>query len=158
MKKIIIATLCLFVIFGICGCEQEKTNEDFQNTTNETSNDLVKPNTSAMVDSLILKGKDKVKTATETDLNEALNYIKTNIDNCFDSNEIMENFIYYGSLLEYYYAIDNNSFKGFYDVKGEIGMDAVQAVKYVYRNTEKSTDDKPNENIRQVKKGFSEIQ
>lgn len=158
MKKLIIVTVCLFTFLGICGCEQQETNNNTQNSTNEKTNKTLEPNTSAMVDNLILKGKEKAKSANETELNEALNYIKENIDNCFENNDVMANFIYYGSVLEYYYAKDNNSVNGFDNVKGEIGMNAVQAVKYVYRNAEKSTDNGPIENIKQVKEGFSKIQ
>lgn len=50
----------------------------------------------------------------------------------------------FGSLLEY----SNN------DVLKEIGIDTVQAVKYVYRNIEKIDDTSTQENLKQIKENL----
>ena len=162
MKKFLLTLTSLILVISLtaCGTTKETEKENKEEDTNqevETTATEPQPNTSLMVDSLIRKGRDKVDTATEEDLTTAMNYIKDNIDNLFASNEVMENTIYYGSLLEYYYAIDHDSYKGFNDIRGEIGMDAVQAVKYVYRNTETPNDEHVTENIRQIKENLAKL-
>lgn len=152
--------LPLIISLTACGTTQETEKENGKEDANqevETTATEPQPNTSLMVDSLIRKGKNKVDNATEEDLTTAINYIKDNIDNLFANNEVMENAIYYGSLLEYYYAIDHDSYNGFNDIRGEIGMDTVQAVKYVYRNTETPEDQHVTENIRQIKENLGKI-
>lgn len=108
---------------------------------------LPEKNTSEMVDYLIRKAQSDVQGLSDEELVPALDYINDNIDNCWDSNEIMENYIYYGSMLEIHY---NGSYANA-DIKGRIGMNAVQLVKYVYRNTETIDSDHTQENLRQVK-------
>ncbi len=130
---------------------------DKSSEVNSTETQDIQSNTSAMVDYLIKKAKAEVNTVNENKLTEAIDFIKENIGNLFKDNMTMEKAIYYGSLLEYYYAIDNNSFKGFSDVKGEIGMDTVQAVKYVYRGAEKTTDKSTIENIKQIEQNLIKI-
>ena len=162
MKKFLLTLTSLTLVISLtaCGTTQETEKENSKENTKqeaETTTTEPQPNTSLMVDSLVRKGKDKVDTATEEDLTTAINYIKDNIDNLFANNEVMENTIYYGSLLEYYYAIDHDSYNGFNDIKGEIGMDAVQAVKGVYRNTETAQDQHVVENINQIKENLGKI-
>lgn len=160
--------MCLFLVVITTACSSnqstEQNEENNTNNSNQTadinennSNEQPEPNTSSMVDYLIRQGKAKVDEATEEELNTALEFIKNNIDNLFADNETMEKTIYYGSLLEYYYAIDHDSYKGFNDIRGEIGMDAVQAVKYVYRNTETPEDQHATENIRQIKENLAKL-
>ena len=69
----------------------------------------------------------------------------------------MENLIYYGTVLEYYYANNGNSFNGFSDIRGKIGMNTVQAIKYVYRNVETPTNDATISNINKVKEDLLKI-
>ena len=168
MKKLLLTVICLFLVVFTTACSSnqttEKSKDNSTNNSNQTSdmnekniNEQPDPNTSSMVDYLIRQGKYKVDEATEEELNKALEFIKNNIDNLFADNETMEKTIYYGSLLEYYYAIDHDSYKGFNDIRGEIGMDAVQAVKYVYRNTETPNDEHVTENIRQIKENRAKL-
>lgn len=162
MKRFLLTLTILPLVISLTACEtpQETEKENSKEDTKQeakTTTTEPQPNTSLMVDFLVRKGKDKVDTATEEDLTTAVNYIKVNIDNLFANNEVMENTIYYGSLLEYYYAIDHDSYNGFNDIKGEIGMDAVQAVKGVYRNTETAQDQHVVENINQIKENLGKI-
>ena len=60
----------------------------------------------------------------------------------------MEDAIYYGALLEY---SCNDNLK-------ELGMDTVQAVKYVYRNVEKIEDISTQENLKQITKNLNSLQ
>ena len=106
-----------------------------------------------MVDYIRQHAREKSKTISENELQKSINYIESNISNFFRDNETMENIMYNGSLLEYYY----DGGKTGADVRGKIGMDAVQAVKYVYRGTETATDQATIENINQVKNGLMEL-
>jgi hypothetical protein len=59
----------------------------------------------------------------------------------------MEQAIYNGTLVEYFYYVTDR-------VRSDIGADTVQAVKYVYRGVETVLDDATQENIRQIKEGI----
>ncbi len=104
-------------------------------------------NTSDSVDLLINKAKEDIKKASDTDLKTALSFIKDNIENLYKDNKTMENAIYYGALLEY-----SNK-----DILKDIGMDTVQAVKYVYRNVEKIEDISTQENLKQIKENLNKL-
>lgn len=111
------------------------------------------PNTSAMVDSIARQAKADVGNASDADLKKAYNYIKDNYTDCFDDNETMEQMMYNGWLLEYAYD-DNESMRNYYNV----GMDAEQLVKYVYRGTETKDDQSTQENIKQIKESIQKIE
>ena len=153
---IVILSVSIFVFFG--KDDNDKTPEKNNKTEQkEIKQEKPEANTSSMVDHLIKQAKNNISNVDSNELNTALQYIVDNLDNMFKDNDTMEKIIYYGSLLEDYYAIDNNSFNGFNDLKGEIGMDAVQAVKYVYRNTETPQDQHVTENIKQIKENLTKI-
>lgn len=120
-------------------------------STNTIQEDELKANSNEKLSYLVKKGQNKAKNASTEEIKEAINCVKNNINNPFANNDIMESLIYYGTVLEYYYAKDSSSFNGFTDVKGEIGMYTVIAVKYVYRNIENSTDEATIRNINKVK-------
>ena len=65
----------------------------------------------------------------------------------------MENIIYYGTILEVHY--NGGMIYGL--TRGKIGMDAVQAVKYVYRKVETTNDISYMENVRQIKENLKKI-
>lgn len=109
-------------------------------------------NTSAMVYAIAKKAKDAAKTASEADLNTAYTYIHDTYTDCFSSNEVMEQMMYYGWLMEYAYE-GNESMINYYNV----GQDAEQLVKYVYRGTEKPEDEHQQANIRQIKESIEKI-
>ena len=129
-------------------------NDETKNTQQSPPDETKTPeaNTSEMVDYLIEKAKNDIQEVSDSDLLSALEYIRDNIDNCWDSNEVMEKFIYYGSVLEIYYKGYNTNA----DIRGRIGMDAVQLVKYVYRNTETTDSKHSRENLQQVKESLEE--
>lgn len=128
--------------------KKEKSNY----STNNIQENELKANSNEKLNYLVKKGQNKAKDANTNEIEKALNYIKNNIDNPFANNTITENLIYYGTVLEYYYAKD-----GFTDIKGEIGMYTVIAVKYVYRNIETSTDYATMRNINEVKERLTKI-
>lgn len=157
---VIIILIIICVIGGLVESEKKLNRNSSSNktNTNEISETKIEPNTNDMIDNLITDAREKVKNGVSTEeLDIALNYIKSHVDNPFESNKVMENLIYYGSLLEYYYSIDNDPFKGFSSVEGEIGMDAVQSVKYVYRNVESPEDSATMQNINQLKENLEKL-
>lgn len=58
--------------------------------------------------------------------------------------------MYYGYLLEYGYKDTNKAY-------AELGMDAYQVVKYVYRGAEKVEDISTQENLKQIVKDLANI-
>lgn len=151
MKKII-SILIIFVL-SIClfGCSSQQTTKTEPEPTNiEQKTTEPEPNTSEMVDSIISKAREDAKTATDKQKEDALNFI---VDNRYDyftgGNEMMEKVIYYGALLDYCY--DDTT------VISNIGTDAVQAVKYVYRGAETIEDQATLENLRQIDEGIKEL-
>lgn len=164
-KKISKLIIIIFLIFfgligGLVESEKQKVSNSnsSKNELNKKVENKIEANTNAMVDKLINDAKKDYVNISTDELTVAINYIKEHIDNLFENNEIMENVIYYGSLLEYYYAIDNDPFKGFSSIEGEIGMNAVQAVKYVYRNVESPEDEATIKNINQIKENIEKLQ
>lgn len=111
-------------------------------TTQIETEEMPEPNTSEMVDYIIITAKEAAETEKSIDLmNEALEYIQSNIDNAFADNETMETMMYYGALLNYMY-VDTWA--------AEIGSDTVQMIKYVYRGIETPEDEATEENKKQV--------
>ena len=100
-------------------------------------------NTSAMVDSIISKARDDAASLTEEKAKEAFTAIYDSYPDFFTDNETMEKLMYYGALLEYGYEGKNDAFYN-------LGMDTVQAIKYVYRGVEKIEDEATQENLNQI--------
>ncbi len=153
---IIIATfflaLILVVIIGTSGDKPDVTanNTPTQNPTSApTINpDDIKRNTTAMVDYLIAEAREPASNENaKANAENCYNWIVENVDAFFTDNLTMEKAIYAGALVEYYYT-------GKDDIRAGVGMDAVQAVKYVYRGVETALDDATQENIRQIKDGI----
>lgn len=102
------------------------------------------PNTSEMVDYIAHKAKADATTATINDIDEAVQWLKNNVDNIFDNNENMENTMYYGELLEYKY-------QGTDDPYEKVGWQAFKTVKYVYRGYEAINDTATQDNFDELK-------
>lgn len=102
----------------------------------------------SMVDHLISMGKiDAGKEGAEEKANAAFEWIVSTAPQWYDGPEVMEQAIYNGTLVEYFYYVTDR-------VRSDIGKDTVQAVKYVYRGVETVLDDATQENIRQIKEGI----
>ena len=101
-------------------------------------------NTSEYVDYLALKAKEDAKTATDEDIQNAIDWLKNNQSDFFSGNENMENTMYYGELLEYKYKDTGDELE-------KIGWQAFKTVKYVYRGAESVLDDTTHDNLTELK-------
>lgn len=134
----------LLFYYAFYDISKESDNPE-QTTTTAASVDNSMPanNTSEMVGYIISQAKtDSESSTVETD-NEAIAYIEDNIENCFDSNEIMEKMMYYGALLDCKYEDDT--------ALSQIGFQTLKTIKYVYRGIEKETDPVTVDNIAKLK-------
>lgn len=122
-------------------------------TSAEPAEEDPEPNTSAMVDSIARQAKADAENASDADLKKAYDYIKANYKDCFGGNETMEQMMYNGWLLEYTYD-GNESMRDYYN----LGMDAEQLVKYVYRGAETKDDQSTQENIKQIEESIQKIE
>ena len=134
---------------------KESETEIVQETAIESeSASEPKPNTSGMVDYIAKEAKASANIgASEEKRKEAISFIRDNYPNYFIDNETMEKTMYYGYYLEYAYSKNGSE-----NIYANLGIDAYQAVKGVYRNVDKVEDDIVQENLRQIEEGLSKLQ
>lgn len=134
---------------------KESETEIVQETAIESeSASEPKPNTSGMVDYIAKEAKASANIgASEEKREEAIAFIRDNYPNYFTDNETMEKTMYYGYYLEYAYSKNGSE-----NIYANLGIDAYQAVKGVYRNVDKVEDDIVQENLRQIEEGLSKLQ
>lgn len=147
-----VVLLLLIIVFGSGG---ENDSSTIPNPTIEPTaisvDQTPEPQSSEMVDHIIRTAKaDASGSDAETKATAAFEWIVQTVPQWYDGPEIMEQAIYNGALVEYYYA-------GRDDVRSEIGVDVVQSVKYVYRGAETVLDDSTQENIQQIKDGIAKV-
>ena len=146
MKKMVYGFLVLSCSLALYGCDGEQNAE--QPAETEQVKEFVlpeeEPNTSAMVDALIAQARNDAETATEADLQTAVDFIRDNYPNYYDENEVTEKVIYYGALLQYYFKDDTGDFY-------ILGRDALEATKYVYRGAETVETEATQINLESVK-------
>ena len=102
------------------------------------------PNTNEMVDYLAAKARNDSQTATDEEIQEAIDWLKNNIDSYFSDNDSMEKAMYYGELLEYKYKDTNNKYE-------KAGWQAFKTIKYVYRGVEAVSDETTQNNLEELK-------
>lgn len=124
--------------------EEGTEAEEIFDTYSE-SNDTPESNTSEMVDYIVLKAKEDAKTATDEDIQKAVDWLKNNTTKYFSGNENMENTMYYGELLEYKFKGTDNKYE-------RAGWQAFKTVKYVYRGIDSIFDDVTHNNLLELKK------
>ncbi len=113
--------------------------------------ELVEPEnhcTSEYVDYLARKAKIDAQTATNADIQEAVNWLKDNMYSYFESQENMEKTMYYGELLEYKYKGTKNHCE-------KTGWQAFKTVKYVYREVDDLYSDVTQENLAELQEMVS---
>lgn len=153
---IIIIFVFLMIIFGSSDSsdsENVSTEQITESSNEEDTTEIPDSNTSAMVDYIASEAKKSAnQSASEEKRNEALEFISSNYPNYFTDNETMEKTMYYGYYLEYAYSKN-----GADNMYANLGMDAYQAVKDVYRDTETVEDDHVQENLSQIKESLSSL-
>lgn len=155
--KIIITIVAVLVVISAIGrcAGTSDTNENLANTESPTVNSTVIPTeesesvsennepehgTSAYVDYIAEKAKADALTATDDQLQEAVDWLKNNTTNYFSGNENMELTMYYGELLQYKYKDTGNIYE-------QVGWQAFKTVKYVYREAESVLDQVTHDNL-----------
>ena len=168
IKRLIVVLLVGMIAIGCVACSR---------TTSEESSkvNLKDMTVSEKVDYFITKGKDDYETVKNdddklTDLGSQ--YIKdiskyVNNETQFNSAN-MEDIMTKGSFLEQYGKDKMEMFKisgqedsnGYKTAKAvnSLGINAVQMVKYVYREAETKEDDSTKANIKQVKESLGQLQ
>ncbi len=155
--SIILSALFLAIVLTACGSTAEPA--DTKSSTPQTAVSSQQDgsaehiDTSAQVDSIARKARDAANSATDEDISTAYAYIKANYTNCFKDKTTMEQMMYYGWLLEYKYV--GNPEKEDYC---NLGQDAEQLVKYVYRGTDTTDSDHSKSNIEQIRKSIDAIE
>lgn len=146
-----IVLLLLIILIGgndDSGDRIEQNAESVTPFSEQIETTVAEPNTTAKVDQIIATAKADASGSNGASIAEgAFAWIVTTVPEWYDGPEIMEQAIYNGALVEYYYT-------GRDEVRSAIGEDVVQSVKYVYRGVETVLDDATQENIRQIKKGI----
>lgn len=168
IKRLIVVLLVGMIAIGCVACS---------GTTSEESSkvNLKDMTASEKVDYFITKGKDDYETVKNdddklTDLGSQ--YIKdiskyVNNETQFNSAN-MEDIMTKGSFLEQYGKDKMNMFReagqedsnGYKTAKAvnSLGMNAVQMVKYIYREAETKEDNSTKINIKQVKESLEQLQ
>lgn len=156
---IIAAAILLVILIGSTGgndntptlrrdTQDMSEKQSFTVNAGPTEEPTPEPQTSAMVDHIIsIAKKDAGGADAEAKAIVAFDWIVQTVPRWYDGPEIMEQAIYNGTLVEYFYYVTDR-------VRSDIGADTVQSVKYVYRGVETVLDDATQENIRQIEEGI----
>lgn len=131
MKKIVYGFLVLSCSLALYGCGGEQSTD--HPVEAEQVKEFVLPdgerNTSDMEYAIEKMATEDAETATDVELETALNFIKENYPDFYVDNDTMEKSIYYGRLLECAYKETDPDL-------ADLGWKTVKAVKYVYREVE----------------------
>ncbi len=159
-KKIVL--ICVIVVLIIIVAINLKNKpKETPSTTNaisqsediNTSTEPEEPDehgTSNYVDYIYYKAKYDAVTATEDELQDALNWLKNNTDNYFSTQKNMELAMYYGELLEMTYKDLGNEYE-------KIGWQTYKTIKYVYRGAESIEDETTQHNLNELKEMLSNV-
>lgn len=131
-----------------------------------TSTSTTEEGTSARVDEVTLKGIRDAKQVSNDNaeplLDEAFEYLKAHVNNYYESNEVMEKSMYYGSFI-YKYIEENSGAKDIADLDNktkaeyEVGWNTVKAIKYVYRGVDKIEDECTQNALKDVKENLEKL-
>lgn len=151
----LIAVLVFLILFFLVSFAVDSDN-DKSTTTPASDSETITLDSSktAKIDEITRNAKDAVSSGiTQEQTDEAVNYIYQNYGNYFSSDDVMEQCIYYGAMLEYGYQKDyktNLTAKTLTD----LGQDVTQAVKGVYRGSDAETDEYTISNLEQIKEAL----
>lgn len=143
---IVLVILAVIAISAALGSGDD-TNTDQPEESGTQTTQQAEPNTTAKVDELAREAKAEAADGfTEEQRDEVVSFIVENYPNYYEGNDLMEQAIKYGYLLEYAYKDDAATAD-----YAELGADLVQSVKYVYRGAESVLDDSTRENLTQIR-------
>lgn len=156
---VVLVIFILFVILIVVALNSDSSSEPTSNSESQTLSDesaSLSQARGAKTDELIRQARSDAENITDAQTEEAVEYIYNQYGHYFDSDEIMENIIYYGYLLEYGYSDDYDTDS---DAKmyTDLGSDAYRLVKYVYRGTESATDERISTNLEQIREDLSAL-
>ena len=167
IKRLLVVLLVCMISIGCVACSGTTSEDSKVNLEDMTG--------SEKVDYFITKGRNDYEAVKNDDklTDLGVQYIKDigeYVDNKsqFDSNDNIEDIMTKGSFLEQYGKDkmemfktsgqeDSNGYKTAKEVNS-LGMNAVQMVKYVYREAEIKEDDSTKANIKQVKESLEQLQ
>ena len=168
IKRLLVVLLVCMISIGCVACSGTTSEDSKVNLEDMTG--------SEKVDYFITKGRNDYEAVKNDDdklTDLGVQYIKdigeyVNNKSQFDSNDNMEDIMTKGSFLEQYGKDkmemfktsgqeDSNGYKTAKEVNS-LGMNAVQMVKYVYREAETKEDDSTKANIKQVKESLEQLQ
>ena len=167
IKRLLVVLLVCMISIGCVACSGTTSEDSKVNLEDMTG--------SEKVDYFITKGRNDYESVKNDDklTDLGVQYIKDigeYVDNKsqFDSDDNMEDIMTKGSFLEQYGKDkmemfktsgqeDSNGYKTAKEVNS-LGMNAVQMVKYVYREAEIKEDDSTKANIKQVKESLEQLQ
>ena len=168
IKRLLVVLLVCMISIGCVACSGTTSEDSKVNLEDMTG--------SEKVDYFITKGKNDYEAVKNDDdklTDLGVQYIKDigeYVDNKsqFDSDDNMEDIMTKGSFLEQYGKDKMNMFReagqedsnGYKTAKAvnSLGINAVQMVKYVYREAETKEDDSTKANIKQVKESLGQLQ
>ncbi len=161
MKKIVSLFLSAILCAMLVGCANNDTSTSSYTTEEveaaleaiyeeKANSEPEEHNTSEYADYLYFKARKDAKTATDTELQAALDWLKDNQDSYFDNNEQMELTMYYGSLLKHKNKATDNQYE-------KIGDIAFKTVKYVYRDVETEQDEATVLNYDKLKELLADV-
>ena len=167
-----LSALWVFVLFivliGVCSPSEDTDDRNTPSTTPtiQTTPPVVIPDTldeaftamrenasrtmestTGRVDKIISIAKKDATAVDELVAEEAFEFIAQNYPEYYTDSATMEKIMYCGALLQYRYEGTGLE---------ELGMDVVQAVKYVYRGAETVDDVATQENLSQIKEILTE--
>lgn len=151
-----VVALIVIIFFVIAFSENDSSEVSNTSTTPASSDETITLDSdkTAKIDDITRNAKEAVSNGiTQEQTDEAVNYIYQNYDNYFVSDDVMEQCIYYGAMLEYGYQED---YKTDLTAKTltDLGRDVAQVAKGVYRGTDAVTDDFTQSNLEQIKESL----
>jgi sensor domain CHASE-containing protein len=159
-KRLILFSLLLTSVFFIIGCSNTETSN-----TATTEEQTAAPNTSARVDQIMLQAKDDAENFSEDEATETweagFDYLKAHMENFYESNEVMEQSMYYGTFIYEYVesnATDMNNLTDSSQAAYDAGTNTVEAIKYVYRDAEKIEDASTQGKLQEAKENLAKFQ
>lgn len=151
-----VVALIVIIFFVISFSENDSSEVSNTSTTTASSDETITLDSdkTAKIDEITRNAKETVSNGiTQEQTDEAVNYIYQNYGNYFASDDVMEQCIFYGAMLEYGYQEDYETDLTAKNLT-DLGRDVAQVAKGVYRGTDAVTDDFTQSNLEQIKESL----